>query len=87
LSPRCSFESIHFRVGNGQEWAFTAGPNDYLDLTGTGGDFSLEPPAGYHVTLGSMRRVGDRRQPTFSVAWAEGFPEAWDVTVPRHNIS
>jgi hypothetical protein len=78
LSASNFFESIAFHVGNGQEWAFSAQRNDYVDFTGTGGDFSLDPPAGYHVNVGSLRRVNDDRSPSLSVAWVEGFPEAWE---------
>jgi hypothetical protein len=77
LSRTHYFESIEFHIGNGQHWTFTAGPHDYLDLTGMGPDFSIDPPTGYHVTLGSVRRHGDHRTPLIQVAWVEGFPEAW----------
>lgn len=78
ISPSSSFESITFHIGAGGDWVFDARPDDWLDFTGMGGDVSNEQPAGYHVTLGTLRRVGDARQPMVAVAWVEGFPEAWD---------
>jgi hypothetical protein len=79
LSRHHFFESIDFHVGNGQAWEFTARASDYLDSTGMQEDFSVEPPAGYHVALGTLRRVGDDRDAVVSIAWVEGFPEAWSL--------
>jgi hypothetical protein len=79
VSPHPHLEAVDLRVGNGQEWRFRAEPGDRLDLTAAhdGAGDGAGSPAGYRVSLGTMRRAGDERVPTVQVAWAEGFPEAW----------
>lgn len=77
VSPHHHLDAAEFHVGNGQEWRFSSGPDDRLDLGGAAGDDGGGAPSGYRVSLGTMRRVGDERVPAVQVAWAEGFPEAW----------